>query len=203
MRKQKGYFDLYPFCTRSKPILLITCGLVGTGKTTLARALAKRLGLVIIDSDATRKQLAGITLTEHRFEKFGAGIYSPAFTRKTYEKMFNDAEEILSTGVSVILDASFSKAEERLRAKELAREAGADFAVIECNLNEKIIKKRLASRDEQPSISDARQALLEPQKESFEPAVEIPDDEHIVVDTSRPVGGLIEEIKSAFLLSDR
>ena len=44
-----------------------------------AIALAKRLGLVVISSDVTRKKLAGIPTTEHRFEEFDAGIYPAEF----------------------------------------------------------------------------------------------------------------------------
>ncbi|MFO7772947.1 MAG: AAA family ATPase [Dehalococcoidia bacterium] len=197
----RDYFGLAWFYTRSKPVLFITSGLVGTGKTTLARALAGKLGLVLIDSDVTRKQLAGIPLTEHRFERFGAGIYSPEFTHKTYDEMFNRAEEILSNGDSVILDASFSKAEERLKAKDLAERTGADFVVIECILNEEIVRERLASRQEQRSISDAGEGLLEPQKNLFEPVDEVPDDQHVVVDTSRPVDRLLEEVELTRSLS--
>ena len=58
-----SYFDLADSYTRSKPLLLITTGLVGTGKSVTAQALAKRLGLVVISSDVVRKKLAGIQPT--------------------------------------------------------------------------------------------------------------------------------------------
>jgi predicted kinase len=190
----RDYFDLAWFYTRSKPVLFITSGLVGTGKTTIARALAKKLGLVVVSSDITRKQLAGIPLSEHRFEEFGSGIYSPQFTYKTYEKMISVAKETLRNDDSVILDASFSKSSERLKAEELARKMGADFVVIECTLNEEIIKERLARRQERCSISDARQNVLKSQKNLFEPLTEISGDHHVVIDTSQPVDRLIEEL---------
>ena len=54
-------------------------GLVGSGKSTLSQALAKRLGLTVISSDIVRKQLASIPATEHRFEEMESGIYSAEF----------------------------------------------------------------------------------------------------------------------------
>jgi hypothetical protein len=189
-----SYFDLAHAYIRSKPALFITTGLVGTGKTFLAQALAKRLGLTVISSDVTRKQLAGIPVTEHRFEKFDSGIYSPQFSRKTYDKMFSEARGILSDGGSVILDASFTKAGERLKAKGLAEEMGADFLIIECTLDEESIKQRLAQRLEQGSASDGRWEIYQPQKRAFETVVEVPPQKHVIIDSSKPVEENIGQI---------
>jgi aminoglycoside phosphotransferase family enzyme/predicted kinase len=189
-----SYFDLARAYTRSRPMLFITVGLVGTGKTSLAKILAERLGLVVIASDVTRKQLAGIPITEHRFEEFDTGIYSAEFSRKTYDKMFSEAKDILSGGGSAILDASFIKAEERLKAKRLAEETGADFFIIECTLDEEGIKKRLAQRLEQGSASDGRWEIYQPQKTAFEPVAEVPPKNHVIIDTSKPVGENIRRV---------
>ncbi|GAH77472.1 unnamed protein product, partial [marine sediment metagenome] len=159
-----SYFDLAHAYTRSRPSLFITTGLVGTGKTALAQALAKRLGLVVISSDVTRKRLASIPVTEHHFEEFDTGIYSPEFSRKTYDKMYSEAKHVLSDGGSVIMDASFIKAGERLKAKELAKETSADFFIIECTLDKESIKQRLTQRLEQETTSDGRWEIYKPQK---------------------------------------
>ena len=177
---------------KSKPVLFITTGLVGTGKTTLAQALAKRLGLVVISSDITRKQLAGIPVTEHRYEDFNRGIYSPEFSKMTYDKMFTEAKSVLAEGGSVIIDASFIKAEQRLKAKRLAEEMNADFTILECTLNEEIIKQRLAQRLE--SVSDGRWEIYQPQKRQFDPVVEVPPAKHVIIDNSSPIGETIKLI---------
>jgi hypothetical protein len=189
-----SYFDLANAYIRSRPVLFITTGLVGTGKTFLAQALAKRLGLVIISSDVIRKQLAGIPLTEHRFEEFDSGIYSAEFSRKTYDKMFSEARNILGEGGSVILDASFIKAGERLKAKRLAEELGADFFIVECSLDEKTIKQRLARRLEEVSTSDGRWEIYLPQKRAFEPVVEVPEANRVIINTAQPVKKNIRQI---------
>jgi len=188
-----SYFDLARAYTRSRPILFITVGLVGTGKTTLAQALAKRLGLAVISSDITRKQLAGVPLTEHRFEGLDSGIYSAELSRQTYDKLFAGAGGILSDGGSVILDASFIKAEERLKAKRLAEGTGADFFIIECTLDEENIKKRLARRLKQGSVSDGRWEIYRPQKKAFDP-VEAAPSKHAIIDTSKPIEENIRQI---------
>jgi predicted kinase len=188
-----SYFDLARAYTRSKPVLFITVGLVGTGKSTLAKALAGRLGLAVISSDITRKQLTGVPLTEHRFEGFDGGIYSAELSRRTYDKLFSGAGDILSDGGSVVLDASFIMAEERLKAKRLAQEAGADFFIIECTLDEENIKRRLEGRLKEGTVSDGRWEVYKPQKKAFDPVKESPQ-RHAIVDTSRPLGENIKRI---------
>ncbi len=189
-----SYFDLAHAYTRSRPILFITTGLVGTGKTVLAQALAKRLGLAVISSDVTRKQLASIPITEHHFEEFDTGIYSPEFSRKTYDKMFSETKQVLGDGGSVIIDASFIKVGERLKAKELTEEMSADFFIIECTLDEEGIKQRLAQRLEQETISDGRWEIYAPQKRAFDPVVEVPPQNHVIIDTSSTVEETVRHI---------
>jgi hypothetical protein len=188
----QGYFDLAYRYTRKKPLLLITAGLVGTGKTTVAEALSRSLGLIIISSDITRKKLAGISPTEHRFEQFRGGIYSEDFTRKTYDEMFAQARELLSQGQSVILDASFKKRPDRLRAKSLAEETKADFAVVECLLNEEAVRSRLKQRLKEGSVSDGRWKIFEQQRQDFDKITEFPSKNHIILDTSQPMSNIVK-----------
>jgi predicted kinase len=142
----KGHFDLAYRYPREKPFMLIIGGLVGTGKITVTQALSQSLGFTAISPDITRKRLAGIVPTEHRFEEFRGGIYSADFSQKTYDEMLAQAKKVLSQRNSVIIDASFKKKEERVRVKSLAEEMNANFMVIECILDEKTIKSRLEQR---------------------------------------------------------
>jgi aminoglycoside phosphotransferase family enzyme/predicted kinase len=188
----RSYFDLAYSYSLPRPQLFITVGLIGSGKTTLAYSLARRMGLTVISSDIVRKHLANIPVTRHRFEAMDAGIYSTEFSRQTYDKMFADARSILSQGDSVILDASFIKSEERLKAQELARETGSDFSVLECVLDEANIRKRLDQRLKNRAVSDGRWELYEPQKKKAEPVNEIPADRLFVIDSA---GSLSEQIR--------
>lgn len=191
-----SYFDLAHAYTRARPVLLITAGLVGTGKTTLARELAKRSGLAMLSSDVIRKRLAGVPQSEHRYEGFGSGIYSAGFSRRTYDAMFAEARRILEGGDSVILDASFIKREERLEAGRLAEETGAHFLIVECRLGAKQVKRRLEQRAKGETVSDGHWGIYEPQRRSFE----VVDGEasHIVCDASLPVeviaGQVLDEL---------
>jgi len=188
------YFGLACRYTREKPILLIMTGLVGTGKSTVAEALSRSLGFNVISSDITRKKLAGISPTEHRFEQFQGGIYTDDFSRRTYDNMFAQAKELLSQGQWVILDASFKKRQDRLEVAEIAKRAKADFAVIECVLDEASVKTRLEKRLKEETTSDGRWEIYESQKRDFDPVTESPVDSHIVLDTSQPTSIIVKMV---------
>ncbi len=181
------YFELSESYSRPRPFLFITVGLVGSGKSTVSQALARRLGLTIVSSDTVRKTLAGVPLTEHHFAEIDSGIYSAEFSRRTYDQMFTEARAILAQGGSVMLDATFIRTDERRMAQRLASEIGAEFAVIECVLDEENTRQRLAKRLESPAISDGRWEIYAAQKNKFEPVAEVPAVRHFIVDSGQPL----------------
>ncbi len=187
----RGYFDLAASYTVPGPWLFITVGLTGSGKSTLASALAARLGLAVISSDTVRKGLARVPLTEHRYESFGGGIYSPEYTRRTYGAILDGAQSILKEGGKVILDASFIRRDERIRAKRVAESTGARFLIIELELSEEVVKKRLAGRQLQKAVSDGRWEIYVNQKDDFEPVNEAMPENHVIIDAIRPVNELV------------
>ena len=94
--------------------LFITCGLSGSGKSVVASELSFQLGLEHCSSDPVRKQLAGIPPTERRSGGYLDGIYGHAFTRATYDRLRELADVALTTGRSVIVDATFRDPKERI-----------------------------------------------------------------------------------------
>jgi len=175
--------------------LLIVCGYVGSGKTTVARELSKLTGFEVISSDVVRKKLAGISPSEHRYEDFSKGIYSPEFTEKTYRTMMDEAKKRLKEGKSVILDATFSKKWQREMAREAAREADANFLCIETVCPDSLIKNRLDKRMKRGiSVSDGRWEIFQKHKESFEKIDEFSPEEHIVVRTDTKLKNELEKV---------
>lgn len=201
LNKARKYFTLAHSYAQGSPVpfVIITAGLVGTGKTSISQALGEKINGEVISSDATRKRLAGLPLTEHRFEEFESGLYSEDFSRKTYHKMLAEAEEILARGQSVILDASFRKAEERAKARQLAEKFGAGFLVIECVLDKNEVKRRLEQRLKEGTISDGRWEIFLRQKEEFDKINEFWSENHLIVDTSKPLAELLTPILSRLL----
>ena len=186
----RRYFDLAcTYATRDRaPLLIITCGLTATGKSSLARHLAQEAELVLISSDVVRKELVGLRPQEHRFEPFRSGIYSSAFTDRTYRELLKRARTHLSEGKSVIVDASFGQRKHRQWARRLAESQGAEFCCLEVRASDMSIRRRLSRRlREGADPSDARWEIYLALKEAFEPVEELDRDRHIVIDTARPL----------------
>jgi predicted kinase len=99
---------------------------IGAGKSTLADALGRSLDFPVIDSDRTRKALAGVPVTQPA----PADAYAAAFTDRTYDELFRRAEVVLDSGRGVILDATFRDRLLRLRARELARRHRRPFRFV-------------------------------------------------------------------------
>ena len=168
-----------------RPGVILVAGLPGTGKTAVAGELARRWGMAHISSDVTRKTLAGVDLTEHRYVPFSEDIYSPEFSELTYRSMFLETAERLRDGERVVLDATFRRAGERRNAVAAARDAGAEAWVVECTLPEEPARRRLEDRFEAgTSVSDGCWELYHRQMAEWEPVTEVPRDRLLRVDTS-------------------
>ena len=83
------YFDLaYTYAARlEKPVLILTAGMIGSGKSYQARHLAARFGADVIRTDVLRKELLNIAPAEKHPDAFGQGIYSDDVSRRTYDKV--------------------------------------------------------------------------------------------------------------------
>ncbi|HET8840708.1 MAG TPA: AAA family ATPase [Ktedonobacteraceae bacterium] len=182
----------------TRPTLLLVGGLMGTGKSTLAKALSEELGWTLISSDLTRKQLIGLEPSQPQTDAFGEGIYSSVWTARTYQAMLDQAARVLATGRSVILDATFARLAHRHAASQEATLHGANHVFVECQVSRDLALSRLAERwkvrvARQPALSssasDARPELYDTQAASWQPfsAEEEPATEHLVISSSSPL----------------
>jgi len=181
------YFELaFRYAARlEKPALVIVTGLMGSGKSVLARILAPWLGAETVRTDVLRKEMLNLPPAEHRYETFGEGIYADKITAQTYDKAHVLAKEKLESGQSVIIDASYGKNENRLAARKLAADLGVNFFILECRCPEAVIRKRLEGRmTERGEPSDGRWEIFTDQKKRYDAISGFAGREHIVVDTS-------------------
>jgi len=167
--RARGYFNLALGYLCPTPMLISTCGLMGSGKSVTAAELAARLGAVLLRSDELRRELTGRGLAERREEHFNQGTYSAEITRRTYDLLLDRAAAALASGRTVIADASFARREERDRFRRTAREIGVPFQILFMECDEETALARL---DRRQSIgtdpSEGRRELYCPQSALFE-----------------------------------
>jgi len=167
--------------------LVITCGLMGSGKSRVASALGEVLATDVVSSDIVRKELTNVDLDEHRYVSFDKGIYSGDTTRLVYEHMCERAITWLKSGQPIVLDACFGKRWQRDLARNAALQVGAPFLCVEvtCPISE--LKRRLASREaDGTDVSDGRLEIFEEHRRKFEAIEELAAPEHMVVDGQAP-----------------
>lgn len=195
------YFRLargYVLRRRLPPTLIITCGAMGSGKSTVADALAFELGLDLLSSDRVRKELAGVPATLHRQEGYGEGLYSAKASEATYAELLARAEQVLAGGRSLIVDATFRHSDERDRFRRLAADRQVSFAVIATICPEELARERLEARQTEPgTVSDGRWELYHRQMADFEPLAATERGTVISCDTTRPLAAVTNDILSA------
>ncbi len=155
------------------PVLTITHGLSGSGKSTYSEQLVARTGAIRIRADVERKRLFGLNPINRVNERQLQELYSPAMTQATYAKLYEVAGDLLGAGYSVVLDATFLKHAQRRMMHDLADRLKVDFAILDCPTDLETLKQRLLNRQrEATDPSDADVAVLEMQLASQEPLTE-------------------------------
>jgi hypothetical protein len=155
----RGYLRLCrAIAVRPRPRLIIACGLSGAGKTWLANALREHLPLIHIRSDVERKRMFGLSADDRTASAPGAGIYDSEAGRRTYARLLELARDILANRYSVLVDATFLKAEQRKPFQRLAAELGCRFTILALDAPEVVLRRRISTR--LASSTDASEAGL-------------------------------------------
>jgi len=161
-------------------MLLVVCGLQGTGKTTVAKKIAGKINAAILRTDVVRKEL----IKESKYTKEEKRII--------YEKLFSKAKNLLKENKSVVLDATFDENENRALARKISEEFGTGFKIVEIICLEELVKKRLKKRTFDESDADFKVHMEH--KDSFEPITE----PHIIIDNSKDLKHVDSQLNEHF-----
>ena len=132
--------------------LVLVGGLPGSGKSTVAGALADRHGWCLLRSDVVRRELCGegAALAGYR-----QGRYATEVTERTYAELLHRSEMMLALGETVLLDASWSSRARREEAARVAAGASAQLVEIELALPSHQAAARLRQRAGTTDASEA------------------------------------------------
>lgn len=148
----RSYFDLArTLLGDQRPRLVTIGGLSGTGKTTVAEALAPRLGpppgARIVESDRVRKAMHGVPAET----RLPAKAYAPQVSERVYREMAWRSAPILAEGGSVVADAVFDRSENREAIEKAAGNEHAPFTGIWLQTDPAILWDRVGARRDGPS----------------------------------------------------
>jgi len=163
-----------------RPRLVLTCGLSGSGKSSVAQQLAERLGGLRVRSDVERKRLHGLAPTARPADP--ATLYHAGATRRTYARLLAIARWAVEGDLSLVVDAAYLRRDEREALRALARGLGVEATIVECRAPAAVLRERLARRAAAGhDPSDATAEVLALQQRVHEPPA--PDEGAIALDT--------------------
>lgn len=135
-------------------MLIIVCGLPGSGKSFFAERLAARTGAILFSSDRIRIAMKA------------SGQYAEEDKRAVYREMLRLSSMQLQSGHSVIVDATFYLQSLRDEFRQLAEDEHTPFALLHVKAEEDLVKQRL----EKPRTeSEADYKVYQKIKAVFEP----------------------------------
>lgn len=144
----RAYLDFAGEVLRPLPPRLVAVGgLSGTGKSTMAKALAPLLGdatgAVHLRTDIIRKRLFGVGALDRLPEE----AYAAGAGERVYDEALRLARLALEAGQPVILDAVFARADERRAAADLAAGLDVSFTGLWLDAPAAILEARVAARE--------------------------------------------------------
>jgi shikimate kinase len=130
-----------------RPIVLV--GLMGVGKTTIGRRLAKRLDLPFVDADHEIEAAAGMSVSEI-FERFGEAHFRDG-ERRVIARLLDGSPRVVATGGGAFMN-------DETRALILS---SATAIWIDSDID--TLTERVGRRNDRPLLAgrDARQVLAE------------------------------------------
>ncbi|MFT5112936.1 MAG: aminoglycoside phosphotransferase family enzyme/predicted kinase [Parasphingorhabdus sp.] len=171
--------------SRDEPVLVITHGLSGCGKTFVSKKIIKRVDVIQLRSDVIRKQMFEIKLMHENALAHNPEIYSGETTKLVYSRLEALTRSILTAGYSVIVDATFLKKTYREQFHRLAVSLNLSFRILSLEASEDVLRKRILARNELANdASDADLNVLGLQLESVENLDDEEQSFSVTVDTS-------------------
>ena len=161
----RRYVDLAGSYMRTpSPAIILMHGLAGSGKTTCSQALLEIAGAVRIRSDVERKRLHGMGPLERTRAGIDRDLYASRATDTTYRRLWMLAQDVISAGFVVVVDATFRQRWQRDLFRSLAADEHLPLVILALHASEATLRARLAVRVASGrDASDADVTVLEQQ----------------------------------------
>jgi predicted kinase len=160
-----------------KTSLVLLMGVAGSGKTTLARLLLRRIVLTYLDNNFLADAFFPDTRTSRAYMRVRPRLY---------EILYRITEENLSVGNSVLIDAphvtQMQDEQWRRTMLSLAQRASAQLIIVRCRTDEETLRNRLTVRGERRDDDKLGDLAAFLRREPIDADIPL---EHLDVDTTR------------------
>jgi predicted kinase len=157
-------------------------GYPGTGKSTIARAIAHALRAPLIDRDVLRQVAV---------DTFGSQKEAGRFS---YELMFALAQEQLRLGLTVVLDTTLTYRITYEQAQQVAEHFHIPLLVVHCQCSPELQRQRIEERKGQVSTF---QITSWSEWQQWKPRFEQFDDGGCLLNTARPLDESLAQVMHA------
>lgn len=131
--------------------LVLVGGGPGTGKSTLARGLAHKVGAEVISTDAVRRSMQDSGALKGEAGVLNAGLYAEENVAAVYDEVLHRAGRLLRRGRSVILDGTWRDPRRRDQARQLAAQTSSAPLELRCETTVDTSVERVTTRPAGPS----------------------------------------------------
>jgi hypothetical protein len=170
------------------PLLVAMSGLVASGKSTLARAIAAEIAAPVVVADRVRAALLESSPGEALHEAAWQQGDAPGITDVVYAEVFRRADAVLASGRSVVVDACFPTRALRRAAREIAAARGGVCFFFECRADSRTVFERLCARSREDGVAlEAWLAIASDFQRCSQPLDELGARELAVLDTAKPL----------------
>jgi len=182
--------------TTAPPLMVAMGGLVASGKSTVARAIALERSAVVVVADDVRNAILGLAAGDSAHEATWKRSYAPGLTDAVYGEVLRRADAALASGRSVVVDACFPTRSLRRAARKVTAERGVAFLFVECRADARTILERLCARAREEGVAvEAWLLIASDFRVRSQAADELSAREHIVIDTARHLPGNLERLR--------
>lgn len=158
------------YTVSGSPALVLTHGLSGSGKSTIADRVVERFGAIRLRSDVERKRCHQLEPGERTGAGLDQGIYGGDATRATYRRLAALAEAVLAAGFPVIADATFLQGWQRALFTDLAERTGVPLRILDIEVSMPTLRRWIEARNAAgDDPSDADFSVVEHQAAHREP----------------------------------